>query len=168
MAEKLPVIQYTDDSLLSSKERVACQAVVAKQSGLASQRAAVLLALAEGTTQIKAAELSGLTIGQIRYLLTIFRRKGMDIFPVVEIDTSSSLVAGQPEVKKSVEPSIEEETVQPAKKEKKHVTAKNKKKKKKSAEKKEKDKTKGAGKDQGKKIKKKTKKKKKNKTKKTK
>ena len=160
MVEKLPVIQDAEDSLLSSKERVACQAVVAKQSGLASQRAAGLLALAEGTTQIKAAELSGLTIGQIRYLLTIFRRKGMEIFSVVEIDTSSPLVVGQPEVKKSIEPLVEEETVQPAKKEKKHVPAKKKKKKKKSAAKKEKGKIKGEGKDQGKKIKKKSKKKK--------
>jgi hypothetical protein len=92
MAEKSPTIHDAPGSLLSPEEIVSCQAIAAENSGLVSQRAAGLLAVAEGNTQVKAAEQSGLTIGQIRYLLTIFRRKGMAIFPIDIRDPSLSEV----------------------------------------------------------------------------
>jgi hypothetical protein len=69
-------------SLLSPEQERTCQELAAQQSGLASQRAAALLTMAGGATQLKACTSSGLTIGQIRYLLNVFRRKGMAIFPV--------------------------------------------------------------------------------------
>lgn len=163
MEEKHPTIQDANDSLLSSEERVACQAIAAKQSGLASQRAAGLMALAGGTTQLEAARLSDLTIGQIRYLLTIFRRKGMAIFPVENESTSSLQVAvGQPETKISAESAVGGKSIQAAKKEKMKAAPKKEKEKKNGGIKGRKKKAKD------KKVKEKTKKKKKDKAKKAK
>lgn len=162
MSEKRPASLCADDSLLSAKERVACQAIAAGQTGLVSQRAAGLLALAEGGTQSSASELSGLTVGQIRYLLTIFRRKGMTIFPVDKTCPSSSVVdASQFEAHVLTDLVAEEDIVHGSKKEKEKPAAKKK------------GNAKGAGQGQDKKTKdkkdkKKSKKKKKDKTKKAK
>lgn len=159
MAVKRPASHDAKVSLLSPEDRVACQAIAALQAGLARQRAAGLLALAEGTTQLKAAELSGLTIGQIRYLLAIFRRKGMAIFPADIANSSSPQVAlGQTGAKIPPDSTVEE----PAGKEKKKAKAKKEKGKtkggskhleKKAKKKKGKDKTKKKKKDKGKKAK---------------
>jgi len=163
MTEKRSAIDDAKALLLSPDEKVACQALAAAQSGLVSQRASGLLALDGGAAQLMAAELSGLTIGQIRYLLTIFRRKGMTIFPAIKLPSSAPQVAAsQPEAKISVEPAAEGKTVQSAKKDKK-----------KAAVKKGKGKAKGASKGREKKSKdkkvgEKTKKKKKDKAKKVK
>jgi hypothetical protein len=43
-----------------------------------SARATALLALHAGETQPSAASISGLTIGQVRYIVSRFRRLGMD------------------------------------------------------------------------------------------
>ena len=61
-----------DDNLLRSEERMALQQL-ARQEGLDGQRAAALLALDEGKTQADAAEESGLTINQVRYIVKKFR-----------------------------------------------------------------------------------------------
>jgi len=69
-------------SLLSPVQECTCQELAAHKIGLASQRAVALLSMNGGATQLHAGTESGLTIGQIRYLLNIFRRKGMAVFPV--------------------------------------------------------------------------------------
>lgn len=51
------------------------------EAGLASQRAAALLAIDEGLTWAKASELTDLKQGQIKYLMTAFRKKRLNIFP---------------------------------------------------------------------------------------
>lgn len=65
---------------LSSDERQRCQAIAGFQDGLVSQRAVALIALADGRTRLQAAQQSDLTIGQVRYLLYIFKRKGLALF----------------------------------------------------------------------------------------
>jgi len=143
MTQKRAAVQQAKESLLSQGEIEACQAVVSKQSGLNRQRAVALLALSSGMTQLKAAEASELTIGQVRYLLTVFRRKGIAIFPTTEDKSSSAnLAKGESLDELATEPAVKETAVPPAKKEKK-----------KAANKKEKGKKQGASKDQGKKAK---------------
>ena len=68
-------------NLLSAKEKDACRKVSSLKAGLASQRAAALLAIDGGLTWAKASELTGLKQGQIKYLLTAFRNKRLNMFP---------------------------------------------------------------------------------------
>lgn len=68
-------------TLLNQEQQTICQDIAAKKSGIDSQRAEALLAVDSGQTQAKAAEISGLTAGQVRYLITNFKKKGLDIFP---------------------------------------------------------------------------------------
>lgn len=75
MAEK------ATNTLLNQEQRTICQDIAAKKSGIDSQRAEALLAIDSGETQAKAAEISGLTAGQVRYLITNFKKKGLEIFP---------------------------------------------------------------------------------------
>ena len=82
MADQRSASDKAQGSLLSPEQGQACQELVAQGSGLASQRAVALLSIDSGATHLKAATASGLTIGQVRYLLNIFRCKGMAIFPV--------------------------------------------------------------------------------------
>ena len=82
MAAQRSVSDKAQGSLLSPEQERTCQDLAALQNGLASQRAVALLSIDGGATQLNAVTASGLTIGQIRYLLNIFRRKGMAIFPV--------------------------------------------------------------------------------------
>ena len=143
MTQKRAAVQQAKEALLSQGEIEACQAAVSKQSGLNRQRAVALLALSSGMTQLKAAEASELTIGQVRYLLTVFRRKGMAIFPTAkEQSPSSQLAEGGALDELATEPAEKETAVPPVKKEKK-----------KAANKKDKGKKQGASKDQGKKAK---------------
>jgi len=82
VADQRSASDKAQGSLLSPEQGQACQELAAQGSGLASQRAVALLSIDSGATHLKAATASGLTIGQVRYLLNIFRRKGMAIFPV--------------------------------------------------------------------------------------
>jgi hypothetical protein len=70
----------TDDSLLRSEERGALQQL-AQQPDIEGQRAAALLALDEGKTQAAAAEESGLTVNQVRYIVKKFRSDRLLAFP---------------------------------------------------------------------------------------
>jgi hypothetical protein len=67
--------------LLSVEEQVICQKIATQETNLASQRAATLLAINGGSTQAEASAQTGLTVGQIRYLVTTFRKKRLAIFP---------------------------------------------------------------------------------------
>jgi hypothetical protein len=73
--------QSKTDAFLTAEEQVVCQKIAALTGELAGQRAATLLAIDAGSTQAQASEQSGLTAGQVRYLVTAFRKKGLAIFP---------------------------------------------------------------------------------------
>lgn len=67
--------------LLSIADKEICTQLKNLDSSDASQRAAALLFINDGATQTEAAEKSGLTIGQIRYLVKRFKEKGIEMFP---------------------------------------------------------------------------------------
>ena len=69
-----------DESLLRSEERIALQQL-AQQPDIDGQRAAALLALDEDKTQAAAAEESGLTVNQVRYIVKKFRSERLLAFP---------------------------------------------------------------------------------------
>jgi transposase-like protein len=66
--------------LLTADERAICGRV-ATGDAPHSQRALALMALDQGVTQAEAAELSGLSTGQVRYWRDKYREKGLGIFP---------------------------------------------------------------------------------------
>jgi hypothetical protein len=77
-AENQP--QTENSPLLSPAERKALTHV-ANQDPPFSQRAQALLAIDQGATQPAAAQLAGLTLGQVRYWLDKFRTSRLAIFP---------------------------------------------------------------------------------------
>ena len=84
----------TTGKLLTQDDRELCEKIAELNIVLVSRRARALLMLDDGHTQAKSAELSALTIGQLRYLLILFRKKGTDLFPKELKETFSS----EPEV----------------------------------------------------------------------
>jgi outer membrane biosynthesis protein TonB len=90
------------EKLLTMEERDACQKVAASNDTLASQRATALLAIDEGATRAQTVEQTGLTVGQIGYLLRAFRQKRLALFPAVEPDEAQPPVeAAAPEAEAS-------------------------------------------------------------------
>lgn len=67
--------------LLTKDERELCRKIAELKIVLVSRRAKALLMLDDGHTQVKSAELSSLTLGQFRYLLRLFKKKRMNLFP---------------------------------------------------------------------------------------
>ena len=76
MADK----DHVNGKLLSAEERKVCCKVAEKGEELERHRAASLLALDDGMTQAQASEQTGLTHGQVKYLLAAFRQKHLAIF----------------------------------------------------------------------------------------
>jgi hypothetical protein len=72
------------EKLLTAEEQDACQKIAASGKGLASQRAAALLAIDQGATRAQASEQAGLTVNQVGYLLRAFRKKHLSMFPDAE------------------------------------------------------------------------------------
>jgi hypothetical protein len=70
-----------NNKLLTTAELAVCQKIAVLDTELAGRRAAILVAINDGATHAQASEQTGLTVGQIRYLLTTFRRKRLAIFP---------------------------------------------------------------------------------------
>jgi hypothetical protein len=66
-------------SLLTAQQRKLCQ-TQSNQPAPNGPRAKALLALDEGNTQQQAAEVSGLSLGQVRYCLRRFRTVALDLF----------------------------------------------------------------------------------------
>jgi hypothetical protein len=135
--------------LLSAQEQAVCQKIAAQHPDVAGQRAATLLAINGGATQTEAAAQTGLTAGQIRYLLTAFRQKRLAIFPnellspaqpVAKADNKSVVIEGE-----------EQQAPAKIKKEKKKKKSKKDKKVKAGKLGKKTKKTKGKGKKAGKK-----------------
>lgn len=69
-----------DDRVLRPEERAALQRL-AQQEDIDGQRAAALLALDDGATQAAAAEATGLTVNQVRYIVQKFRTDRLLAFP---------------------------------------------------------------------------------------
>ncbi len=147
MASQYPFSAAVDEGkLLSPLERKTCQEFCSADDEIPKKRAKALIALDDGCTQAKAGELSGLTRGQVNYLVTLFRKKGMDLF------VSNAIVANQQKEKAT----SDDTERKPDKKTKKNKGKKDKKKQKK----KKKDQPKKLDKKKTKKTKKKGKKKK--------
>lgn len=102
----------SNPGILSKEDLATCQTLAKLDIKLVSQRAQALLILHEGQTQAIAAEQTGLTVGQVRYLMTLFRKSGIALFPEKVLTT----LANTPEEPKTEEPV--------KKKEKKEVKAK--------------------------------------------
>lgn len=137
--------------LLSKKEQELCQHIALSDENLAGKRAKALLALNDGVTRAIAAENSGLTDGQLKYLLSAFTLKRLSIFPE---DIFSSLPT--PEKETPIE-KVKKKTQNASKKgkDKKGKKDKKKLKNKKKDKKKKKDKVKKSKSDKNKKSKKK-------------
>lgn len=146
MASQHPFQTSVDKGrLLSPLDRKTCQKLCSTGDELTQKRAKALLALDDGCTQAKAGELSEMTRGQVNYLVTLFRKKGMNLFVIDTITVDSEPDDAPPE---SVESKPEKK-----KKKSKEKSSKKKKKKKKDSPKKQ-------AKEDSKKTKKKGKKKK--------
>ncbi len=86
--------------LLTQDERELCKKIAELKIVLVSRRAQALIALDDGYTQVKSAQLSSLTLGQLRYLLRLFKQKQMNLFPQTilpqpeeqEVETASAAI----------------------------------------------------------------------------
>lgn len=141
----------TTGKFLTQDERDLCIKIAALNMVLVSQRAQALLLLDDGHTQAKSCELSSLTLGQLRYLLRLFKTKGMDLFPEELFPQTEEKEIEETSVPtpEAAEPEISTIDVKKEKKKKGKKKSKNKKKDKKTSVKKTK-----KGKKEGKKKKK--------------
>lgn len=121
----------TKGKLLTQNDRELCEKIAELNIVLVSRRARALLMLDDGHTQAKSAQLSSLTVGQLRYLLILFRKKGTELFPKELKETFSS----EPEVVDS-NPAEDVPKEKKKKKKKKKKGKKSKKKKSKKGKKK--------------------------------
>ena len=108
----------TEDKLLAPTEREALK-MISAGSAPHSQRAAALLAIDGGATQMQAAEQTGLSRGQVKYWLSKFRQARLDIFPEQE--------AAAEGVEQIAEPKAEDKKEKTSKAAKKGKKAKGKK-----------------------------------------
>lgn len=126
-------------NILTAKEVSICKTVADLDIKLLSLRAKALLLMHSGYTQADTATETGLSIGQVRYLMIIFKKKGINIFPKSLLDavkTEKKPQTSQEPVKpvEPVEPTVKEEAPKKAPAEKK-TKAKSKTTKKKKKEK---------------------------------
>jgi len=140
----------TKGKLLTRQERELCEKIAELNIVLVSRRAKALLMLDDGHTQAKSAELSALTVGQLRYLLILFKKRGTELFPP-EVTTTLSAAA---DVTETAADNPAKDDTPKEKKKKKKKGKKSSAGKKKDKKKKEK-KKKGSKKKKGKKGKKK-------------
>lgn len=122
-------------TLLSEREQQICKKM-SSQRTLEGKRTKALLALNDGDTQVIAAKKSGLTYGQVKYLLTVFRKKGMALFPAATIKNKEEVPAkkekpkisktGKKASKKSVKKKDKKKRVKKTKEKSKSEKAKSK------------------------------------------
>lgn len=135
--------------LFTTTEREICKKIAAKGNTLSNKRARLLLLIDEGHTQAQACEKSGMSIGQLRYALTLFRKNGLQMFPD-QAPAPQPQSKPTPTAKESVKLLIQEvvekmpleKTAKKNKKEKPKTEKLEKKEKKKSKKNKKKDKSK--------------------------
>ena len=70
--------------LFTPDERAVCEKIADFNGEPINKRAAVLLLLDDGKTQSQACDESGMSLGQLRYALTLFKKNGMTMFPQEE------------------------------------------------------------------------------------
>lgn len=85
-------------TLLSTKEQAVCKNLSTRRT-LDGKRAKALLALNDGDAQTRAAKKSGLSYGQVKYLLTVFRKKRLSLFSEVTATTAKQQPIENTEVK---------------------------------------------------------------------
>ena len=122
-------------SLLSTKEQAVCKNL-SSQRTLEGKRAKALLALSDGDTQAIAAKKSGLSYGQVKYLLTIFRKKGLSVFPEITEAEKKPKPVKKTKTQKSKSKKPKKERKKPMKEKKKKSKGKKKKDKEKKSKKK--------------------------------
>ncbi len=71
----------SNKTILTVQEIDICKNLAKLDIKLVSQRAQALLLINDGATQATAAEQTGLSVGQVRYLMIIFRKNGISLFP---------------------------------------------------------------------------------------
>ena len=144
MSEEKEGTTQLNDRLLNEKERSACQNLALSGEGLMYQRAKALLALDRGSTRAEACQQSGLTLGQVRYLLATFRQKRLGMFAKedwmeMEEQPQTEEMVLETEVEKEIEAKVDKVPVtQEIKKGKKKKQKKEKKVKGKKGDKKDK------------------------------
>ncbi len=147
-----------NSNILTSKEMSICKTIADLDIKLLSLRAQALLLIHSGYTQADTATETGMSIGQVRYLMIIFKKKGINIFPkslldAVQTEKKTPVAKKQPTVIEAQEEPAEKQTetgnvtdkpkVKSEKKKKKKAKSKKEAKPEKSAKKSKKDKKKG-------------------------
>ena len=137
-----------EDSFLSKQDRLTCAALAAKESNLNGKRAAALLLLDQRKTQGEAAQATGLTKDQVRYLARRFKEIGMAIFQGIQPAATIQAITEDLKVEKisetplvtedaaDLDTALAEDTGRKLKKKKKEKKHKNKAKKEKKSTKK--------------------------------
>lgn len=105
-----------------------------EENSLTGQRAMALLAIHQGETQAKAVELSGLSLGQVRYIIGRFRLHRIQALQVESQSPTANNTAS--EAKPKSKPKNKKAKAKPKDKDKKSKKDKNKEKKKIKSEKK--------------------------------
>lgn len=139
---------------LTPREKTICTQMAASDNEKHRRRARALLALADGATHSEAAEAAGLKAGQMQYLMRIFLKDRLAIFPkegvrrrsprravkkpATPVEAVSATEAAAPAVMPQPEPEITE--IEKGEEEKKPAAEKKKDKKKKEKGKKNKEK----------------------------
>ena len=138
--------ENAQDALLTSKEQKICERIAAGEAPH-NQRALVLLSLNDQSTQVVAAQKSGLSLGQVKYWIAKFRKGRLGIFPdalIAEDDDTGCEADEALDIEEPSETAVVEQVSscddKKEKKSKKKKAKKEKKKDKKSKKEKKKDK----------------------------
>lgn len=92
-------------SLLTPAQKALLAEIAASNIVLISQRAQVLLLLNDGKSHAQASAETGLTIGQVRYALTRFRKAGQAMFPNLP-QTASTAATVEQQPTRASKPSV--------------------------------------------------------------
>ena len=118
----------TAGKMLKGSERATIRQA-AETSSLLGQRASALLALDEGATHAATADLSGLTLGQVKYLIRKFGKERMAMFPSSAAPDAVLVLAADAETVAEVKKQAKKKSSKKKKKSKKDNKGKKSKKK---------------------------------------
>ena len=114
--------------LFTPDERAICEKLADFTGELINKRAAILLLLDDGKTQSQACDESGMSLGQLRYALTLFRKEGVSMFPQEEVAPAPEKKKKKKEIKEKKAKVAKDKTTskkkKPSKKEKKKAKKK--------------------------------------------
>lgn len=117
--------------LLKPREVTVCKKLAASQLS-DSQRATALLAIHEGQTQSMAAATSGLSLGQVKYIVTRFRKLGLKALAAVDEISTETVESTVESTTDKTKKKSDKKDKKKSKKDKKDKKDKNKKKDKKA------------------------------------